>query len=118
VRVALRHGRARRAGRGGRIQIGELRIDLMSREVRLKDERLLLTPTDYKLLALLARNVGRVVPHEQLLHEGWGPNACDPHYLRVYMARLRRKLDPARTGERYILTEAGIGYRLLTELRP
>jgi two-component system KDP operon response regulator KdpE len=118
VRVALRHGSARRGTLGGRVQLGELSIDLLSREVQLFGQRLALTPTDYKLLALLARNVGRVVPHEQLLHEAWGPNARDPHYLRVYMARLRRKLDPDRAGTRYIVTEAGIGYRLLAAPKP
>ena len=117
VRVALRHGRARRGPHGGQLAIGELRMDLLSREVSLRGSRLALTPTDYKLLALLARNLGRVVAHQQLLHEAWGPNARDPHYLRVYMARLRRKLDPERRGVRYIVTEAGVGYRLLDKLR-
>jgi two-component system, OmpR family, KDP operon response regulator KdpE len=117
VRVALRHGRARRGLHGGRVEVGDLVIDLPSREVSVRRVRLTLTPTDYKLLALLARNVGRVVPRQRLLHEAWGPNARDPHYLRVYMARLRRKLDPERAGVRYIVTEAGVGYRLLAQLR-
>jgi len=115
VRVALRHGRARRLPHGGRIEIDALSIDLVTREVTLAGARLSLTPTDYKLLALLARNLERVVPHRQLLQEAWGPNARDPHYLRVYMARLRRKLDPERLGMRYIVTEAGVGYRLVRE---
>jgi two-component system KDP operon response regulator KdpE len=115
MRVALRHGRARRGPHGGQLAIRDLRIDLMKREVSLRGLRLALTPTDYKLLSLLARNVGRVVSHEQLLQEAWGPNAHDPHYLRVYMARLRRKLDPERAGTRYIVTEAGVGYRLVAE---
>ena len=113
LRVAQRHGRARRHSPGARICSGDLSIDLLTREVSLRGARLSLTPTDYKLLALLARNIGRVVPREQLLHEGWGPHARDPHYLRVYMARLRRKLDQRRSGVRYIATETGIGYRLL-----
>jgi two-component system KDP operon response regulator KdpE len=115
VRVALRHGRARRHSPGGRVQVGDLSLDLLSRDVLLRGARLALTPTDYKLLALLARNLGRVVSHRQLLQEAWGPNARDPHYLRVYFARLRRKLDPDRTGLRYIVTEPGIGYRLLLQ---
>jgi two-component system KDP operon response regulator KdpE len=117
VRVALRHGRARRVPHSGRVAIDELSIDLLRREVSVRGARLALTPTDYKLLALLARNLGRVVPHEQLLREAWGPHARDPHYLRVYMARLRRKLDPERAGLRYIVTEPGVGYRLLAALR-
>jgi two-component system, OmpR family, KDP operon response regulator KdpE len=115
IRVALRHGRARNNPPGGRVQVGELSLDLLAREVTLRGARLSLTPTDYKLLSLLARNQGRVVPHRRLLQEAWGPNARDPHYLRVYMARLRRKLDPERTGLQYIVTEAGVGYRLLSK---
>ncbi|MES1173538.1 MAG: response regulator transcription factor [Myxococcales bacterium] len=111
IRVALRHGRAR-SPTGAQVQLGDLRIDLVRREVTLRAGRLALTPTDYKLIALLARNLGRVVSHARLLHAGWGPNAHDPHYLRVYMARLRRKLDPDRSGSRFIVTEPGIGYRL------
>jgi two-component system KDP operon response regulator KdpE len=112
VRLALRHGRARGGVSGKPIEVGELCIELERRAVTLRGQRLALTPTDYKLLALLARHLGRVVPHERLLHEAWGPNARDPHYLRVYMARLRRKLDPDRRGAQFILTEPGIGYRL------
>jgi two-component system KDP operon response regulator KdpE len=114
LRVAERHGRARRHSSGERVTSGDLTVDLLTREVSVGGTRLSLTPTDYKLLALLARNIGRVVPREQLLQEGWGPQAHDPHYLRVYMARLRRKLDPRRAGVRFITTETGIGYRLLT----
>ncbi len=113
VRVALRHGRARRHSRGEQVRVGELHIHLLTRTVTLRGSLLALTPTDYRLLALLARNLGRVVAREQLLIEGWGPHAQDLHYLRVYMARLRRKLDPDRTGVQFIATEAGIGYRLL-----
>jgi two-component system KDP operon response regulator KdpE len=118
LRVALRHGKARRGPHDGQVRIGGLRIDLLARQVSVDGVARSLTPTDYKLLALLARNVGRVVPHLTLLHEGWGPNVRDPHYLRVYMARLRRKLDPERRGVQYIVTEAGIGYRLLAKLKP
>ena len=118
VRLALRHGRARSGKRGKPIEVGALRIELEQREVTLGGQRLALTPTDYKLLSLLARNLGSVVPHARLLHEAWGPNARDPHYLRVYMARLRRKLDPGRQGVRFILTEPGVGYRLAERLTP
>ncbi|MET0790603.1 MAG: response regulator transcription factor [Polyangiaceae bacterium] len=111
VRVALRHSGAR-GPVGAQVALGDLHINLERREVSLRAVRLALTPTDYKLIALLARNVGRVVSHARLLQAGWGPNAHDPHYLRVYMARLRRKLDPERSGSRFIVTEPGVGYRL------
>jgi two-component system KDP operon response regulator KdpE len=115
VRVALRHGRARACSSSDRIQIGDLSVNLLSREVTLGGAPLSLTRTDYKLLAFLARNRGRVVAHERLLLEGWGPNARDSHYLRVYMARLRRKFESRATGLRYIVTEARVGYRLLSK---
>ncbi len=72
-----------------------------------------LTPTEYKLLAALVRHAGKVLTHRQLLHEVWGANYEEQtHYLRVYMAQLRHKLerDPARP--RVLLTEPGVGYRL------
>jgi two-component system KDP operon response regulator KdpE len=75
-----------------------------------------LTPLEYKLVAVLAQNAGKVVTHRQLLREVWGPGHVEqPHYLRVYMAQIRHKLeaDPARP--RFFLTEPGVGYRLKTE---
>ena len=75
-----------------------------------------LTPIEYKLLTMLVRYAGKVLTHRQLLKEVWGPAYADQaHYLRVYMAQLRRKLeaDPARP--RYLLTEPGVGYRLASE---
>jgi two-component system KDP operon response regulator KdpE len=75
-----------------------------------------LTPTEYKLLAVLARHAGRVITHRQLLKEVWGVNAIQhTHYLRVYMTQLRHKLeqDPARP--QYLQTELGVGYRLRGE---
>jgi two-component system KDP operon response regulator KdpE len=75
-----------------------------------------LTPIEYKLLITLVRNSGKVLTHRQLLKEVWGPDQIqETHYLRVFMANLRRKLesDPARP--RYLLTEQGVGYRLASE---
>ena len=72
-----------------------------------------LTPNEYQLLALLVKHAGKVLTHSQLLREVWGDNAgAQPHYLRVYMAQLRHKLeeDPARP--RHLITEPGVGYRL------
>ena len=71
-----------------------------------------LTPTEFRLLALLARHAGKVLTHRQILREVWGPNATEAHYVRVHMAELRKKIeaDPARP--RLLVTEPGVGYRL------
>ena len=77
-----------------------------------------LTRTEYRLLAALVQHAGKVLTHRQLLREVWGPgSASETHYLRVYMAQLRHKLedDPARP--RYLLTETGVGYRLRADVR-
>jgi two-component system KDP operon response regulator KdpE len=116
VRVALRH--AARLGQDGtpQLSIGELEIDLEKRRVAVGGKAVHLTPIEFRLLAELAHNAGRVLTHSHLLRQVWGPGyAHQSHYLRVYMAQLRRKLetDPARP--RYLLTEPGVGYRLAEE---
>ena len=117
VRVALRH--AASAGREGgesTFALGDLRVDLLRRRVFVGDAEVRLTPLEYRLLAVLVRHAGKVLTHRQLLQEVWGPGQVEEtHYLRVYMANLRRKLeaDPARP--RFLRTEPGVGYRLLTE---
>jgi two-component system KDP operon response regulator KdpE len=113
IRVALRH--ANRALDGGEtaFEFGVLRIDLSRREVRVGERDVHLTPTEYKMLALLARNAGRVLTHRQIIREVWGPSyAGQNHHVRVHMAELRKKIeaDPARP--KLILTEPGVGYRL------
>ena len=91
---------------------GALHVDLERREVRLAGAEVHLSPTEYKLLSVLVRHAGRVVTQQQLLEAVWGPHAAhQAHYLRVYMANLRRKLEPERDG-RLFATEAGVGYRL------
>jgi two-component system KDP operon response regulator KdpE len=114
IRVALRH-RARGGGapEDGVIEAGDLRIDLGRRRVTVRDADVRLTPIEYRLLATLARHAGRVLTHEHLLREVWGPGHTEQHhYLRVYMAQLRGKIerDPARP--ELLLTEPGVGYRL------
>jgi two-component system KDP operon response regulator KdpE len=117
MRVALRH--ARQVGQRPEevtLAFGELQLDLAARRVSRADQEIHLTPLEYRLLTLLARHAGKVLTHRQLLHEVWGPgHADDTHYLRVYMAQLRRKLevDPARP--RWLITEPGVGYRLRDE---
>jgi two-component system, OmpR family, KDP operon response regulator KdpE len=117
VRVALRH--ASRPADGAPepvVTTGELTVDLANRQVRVAGEEVHLTPLEYRILATLARHVGKVLTHRQLLHEVWGVNyIAHTHYLRVYMAQLRHKVerDPARP--RLLITEAGVGYRLKAE---
>lgn len=117
IRVALRHA-ARSGGEGESptFAVGELKIDMASRRVFVRDEEIRLTPIEYKLLTTFVRHAGKVLTHRFLLKEVWGPLHLDEtHYLRVFMAGIRRKIesDPARP--RYLLTEQGVGYRLAAE---
>jgi len=94
-------------------QTGELRVDLVRRQVFRGEEEAHLTPTEYRLLAALIRHAGRVSTHRQLLEEVWGANYAEQsHYLRVYMAQLRHKLERDPTRPRLLTTEPGVGYRL------
>jgi two-component system, OmpR family, KDP operon response regulator KdpE len=116
IRVALRHVAASARDEEASFQTGELKVDFAARRVLVGEREVHLTRTEYRLLALLAQHAGKVVTHRQLLREIWGPNAIEEtHYLRVYMGQLRHKLeaDPARP--RYLLTETGVGYRLMSE---
>jgi len=111
IRAAIRH-RLRDQGTEPIFQSGPLHVDFMRREVRLDDEVLDLTPREYVLLEILARNAGRVLTHRQLLTAVWGTaHTEDVQYLRVYVGQLRRKLGQA--GALLLKTEAGVGYRLL-----
>jgi two-component system KDP operon response regulator KdpE len=94
-------------------QVGELKIELTKRRVFLGEQEVSLTPIEFNLLGILVRHAGFVVTHRQLLEQVWGSSYIEhSHYLRIYMGQLRHKLevDPARP--RYLLTEAGVGYRL------
>ena len=117
IRVALRRAAAPDAGvPTPSFTSGELHVDLVRREVLRGGESVHLTPTEYKLLASLIRNAGKVVTHRQLLHDVWGANYEDQtHYLRVYMAQLRHKLERDPTRPRLLTTEPGVGYRLRDE---
>lgn len=95
---------------------GDLRVDLVRRQVFLDDQEVHLTPIEYKLLVTLIKYVGRVVTHRQLLREVWGPGSSEQtQYLRVYMAQLRRKLERNPGRPAHFLTEPGVGYRLRAE---
>jgi two-component system KDP operon response regulator KdpE len=117
IRVALRH--ANRTGDDAAkttFETGDLKVDFLARRVFVTGAEVHLTPNEYKLLSTLVRHAGKVLTHRQLLKEVWGPDQVqETHYLRVFMANLRRKLeaDPARP--RYLLTEQGVGYRLASE---
>jgi two-component system KDP operon response regulator KdpE len=117
IRVALRHAALPPGAPPEPVfQMGEVRVDLVRREVRRGDQEVHLTPTEYKLLTLLVRHAGKVLTHRQLLKEVWGTNYADQsHYVRVYVGQLRQKLeaDPARP--RLLVTEPGVGYRLKAE---
>ena len=117
MRVGLRHAILALQGDDDPIfTTGDLRVDLAHRQVFVKDQEVHLTPIEHKLLLMLIQHAGKVVTQRQLLHDVWGPSyVTESHYLRVYMAQLRHKLeqDPARP--RYLMTEAGVGYRLKVE---
>ena len=117
LRVAERH----RAGAGAqpqaRVQIGELAIDFAARRVQRAGVDVHLTPIEYRLLGALARHPGKVLTQRQLLREVWGAAHVEsPHYLRIYMRALRNKIEPEPARPRYLLTEIGVGYRLVDEI--
>jgi two-component system KDP operon response regulator KdpE len=114
LRVALRH-RARREGgeRPARIEVGDLVVDLAQHRVEVAGETIALTPKEFGFLAFLARHPARVLTHRAILEEVWGPEyGRETQYLRVYASQLRKKLadDPARPR---LVTEPGVGYRLV-----
>jgi two-component system, OmpR family, KDP operon response regulator KdpE len=95
------------------VKSGPLTIDLSTRIVMLDDRKIGLTPKEYRLLQMLAQNAGRVVTHQQLIRGIWGANeTTNPQYLRIFMRKLRRKIEATPNRPRIILTELGVGYRL------
>jgi len=113
LRVALRHTSRVGDGESPRLMLGDLEIDLEKRRVTLAGETVHLTPIEYRLLAELAKHAGKVMTHSQLLRQVWGQAyAHQSHYLRVYMAQLRRKLEADPAQPKRLITEPGVGYRL------
>jgi two-component system KDP operon response regulator KdpE len=113
LRAALR--RTQPAEAGALVRAGDVEIDLSARSVRKQGEPVKLTPTEYALLRLLARHPGRVLTQRQLLQEVWGPNSIGhTHYLRVYVAHLREKLEDNPAQPKLIITEPAVGYRFMT----
>jgi two-component system KDP operon response regulator KdpE len=98
------------------IRFGEVMLDLARREVTRAGTAVHLTPIEFRLLALLAQNAGRVLTQRHLLREVWGPTHVeDGHYLRVFVANLRKKLEPDPLRPIYLRTETGVGYRLVVD---
>jgi two-component system, OmpR family, KDP operon response regulator KdpE len=116
IRAALRRRVSVEPEEEPSVAIGGLKIDFGTRHVTVDEREARLTPTEFKLLALLARHPGRVLTHSHMLREVWGPLREDEaHYLRVHMANLRRKIEVEPARPRYLLTEQGVGYRLAAE---
>jgi len=114
IRVALRHSvNSPEQGENGVFTNGALKVDLLKRQVFVGNREIHLTPIQYRLLSVLIKNAGKVLTHQHLLKEVWGPSYKDnSHYLRIYMSQLRQKLETDPTQPKYLLTESGVGYRL------
>jgi two-component system KDP operon response regulator KdpE len=116
IRVALRHSAQAQGSPEPVVTAGNLRIDLARHLVTRGEAAVKLTATEFKLLAYLAANEGRVLTHQTILARVWGPEYADhTEYLRVYMRQLRKKLEDDPDQPRYLLTEPGIGYRFVAE---
>ena len=116
IRVALRHAAQAGNAESSTYSRGDLRVDLAAHRVYVKDAEVHLTALEYKLLATLVRHAGKVLTHRFLLKEVWGPQQVhETHYLRVFMANLRRKIEVDSAQPRYLLTEQGVGYRLASD---
>ncbi len=117
IRVALRHAARVGAEReSSTFASADLRVDLAARRVFVKDAEIHLTPIEYNLLTTLIQHAGKVLTHRFLLKEVWGPHHVqETHYLRVFMASPRRKLEADPAQQRYLLTEQGVGYRFAAE---
>jgi two-component system, OmpR family, KDP operon response regulator KdpE len=111
MRVGLRNASRVGATPEPILETPDLRVDLAARRVFVHAEEVRLTRTQFDLLAVLVKHAGKVLTHRQLLREVWGPGATETHYLRVYMAQLRRLLERNPAEPRYLVTETGVGYR-------
>lgn len=115
LRVALRHSATAGAEAQSVFSAGELEVDLLNRRVRRAGADVHLTPTEYRLLVVLVKHPGKVLTQRFLLKEVWGPGYAESaHYLRIYMANLRKKLEADPAQPRHLLTETGVGYRFDT----
>ncbi|WP_248321775.1 MULTISPECIES: two-component system response regulator KdpE [unclassified Caballeronia] len=114
IRAHLRRRNQTAASETPVVSFGDVTVDLALRRVTRNGESVHLTPIEYRLLATLVRDAGRVLTHRHLLREVWGPSHVEsPHYLRIYMAHLRQKLERDAAQPEHIVTETGVGYRLV-----
>lgn len=116
IRTAVRQSaqlKDRRFRPDATFSVGEFCIDYARRQVSVDNTPVHLTPNEYRIVVLLSRNAGRVLTHEQMIREVWGPFASDSQVLRVNMANIRRKIEPNPADPVYILTEIGVGYRMI-----
>jgi two-component system KDP operon response regulator KdpE len=117
MRSAVRRVRQPSIDSDGSVHFGDVKVDIKIRLVTKANQAVHLTQTEYRLLLVLVANAGRVVTNPHLLREVWGPSHSESsHYLRVYMSHLRQKLEDDPAQPRYLLTETGVGYRLLLPL--
>ena len=114
IRVAMRHAnRTQEANQNDVFQTAHLKLDWLNRIVSIDDREVHLTPIQYRLLTVLVKHAGKVLTHQQILKEVWGPSYKEnAHYLRIYMSQLRQKLEADPTQPKLLLTESGVGYRL------
>jgi two-component system KDP operon response regulator KdpE len=117
LRVALRHAASRGRPEAKQVfAVGALHVDLLHRKVSVGGREVHLTPIEYRLLTVLIQNAGRVVTYNHLLRDVWGPGKADQnHYVRTYIGDLRRKLETDPAQPIYLLTEVGVGYRLVAD---
>jgi two-component system KDP operon response regulator KdpE len=116
IRVALRHSSQAQGSKSTRVKAGPIEIDLAQHTVARDGAEVKLTATEFKLLAYLAANAGRVLTHQAILSHVWDPADADHvEYLRVYMRQLRKKLEEDPEQPRYLLNEPGIGYRFMAD---
>lgn len=118
VRTALRHSLSasdRGPSADGKLMIGGLELDFARRRISLDGRIIHLTPIEYKILVLLAQNAGKVLTHDAIIREVWGSLTDESHTLRVNMANIRRKIETNPGAPQYILTEVGVGYRMVED---
>ena len=117
IRVALRHAKCSTEKEAPVFKLGDFIIDLVNRDVSINDNKVLLTPIQYDILATLIRRINKIVTHKELLRAVWGENHIkDVEYLRIYIHQLRHKFERNPAKPEYLKTESGVGYRLIDNM--